>query len=60
MLQSEPYFIGRLREIVARPIPKSVKTEQLMNKAMSLFEKLVESDAEVLERAAQHPADEHE
>ena len=27
------------------PIPKSVKTDNLMNKAMSLFEKLVESDS---------------
>jgi len=45
MLQSEPYFEGMLREIVPRAIPKSVKTDNLMNKAMSLFEKLVESDS---------------
>jgi ATP-dependent Lon protease len=45
MMQSEPYFQGMLREIVPRAIPKSVKTENLMNKAMSLFEKLVESDS---------------
>jgi ATP-dependent Lon protease len=45
MLQTEPYFEGMLREIVPRAIPKSVKTENLMNKAMSLFEKLVESDS---------------
>src|SRR5207302_3956803 len=44
MLQSEPYFEWMLREIVPRAIPKSVKTDNLMNKAMSLFEKLVESD----------------
>src|SRR5207245_11063368 len=44
MLQSEPYFEGMLREIAPRPIPKTAKTEHLMNKAMSLFEKLVESD----------------
>src|SRR3954466_3174482 len=44
LLQSEPYFEARLREIAPRPIPKSVKTDQLMNKASSLFEKLVESD----------------
>jgi ATP-dependent Lon protease len=44
MLQSEPYFEARLREIAPRPIAKSVKTESLMNKALSLFEKLVESD----------------
>lgn len=45
MLQNEPYFEARLREIAPRPIPKSVKTEQLMNRALSLFEKLVESDS---------------
>ena len=45
MMQSEPYFEGMLREIVPRAIPKSVKTDNLMNKAMSLFEKLVESDS---------------
>jgi ATP-dependent Lon protease len=45
MIQTEPYFEGMLREIAPRAIPKSVKTENLMNKAMSLFEKLVESDS---------------
>ncbi|MDQ6801113.1 MAG: endopeptidase La [Acidobacteriota bacterium] len=45
MLQSEPYFEGKLREIAPRPIPKTAKTEHLMTKAMSLFEKLVESDS---------------
>src|SRR5258706_3662274 len=45
IVQSEPYFLGQLREIAPRPIPKTAKTEHLMNKAMSLFEKLVESDA---------------
>jgi ATP-dependent Lon protease len=45
MVQSEPYFVGQVREIAPRSIPKSVKTDQLMNKAMSLFEKLVESDS---------------
>ncbi|HEV7426360.1 MAG TPA: endopeptidase La [Thermoanaerobaculia bacterium] len=45
MLHTEPYFEGMLREIAPRAIPKSVKTENLMNKAMSLFEKLVESDS---------------
>jgi ATP-dependent Lon protease len=44
MLQNEPYFEGMLREIVPRPIAKSAKTDNLMNKAMSLFGKLVESD----------------
>ena len=45
MLQTEPYFEGRLREIAPKPIPKTAKTDSLMNKAMSLFEKLVESDS---------------
>jgi ATP-dependent Lon protease len=45
MLQNEPYFEGRLREVMPRPIPKNVKTELLMNRAISLFEKLVESDS---------------
>src|SRR5712691_3993076 len=45
MLQSEPYFEGMLREVAPRPIPKTAKTEHLMSKAMSLFEKLVESDS---------------
>src|SRR6202022_3814745 len=45
MLQTEPYFEGRLREVAPKPIPKTAKTEHLMNKAMPLFEKLVESDS---------------
>lgn len=45
MLQSEPYFEGMLREVAPRPIPKNVKTDHMINKAMSLFEKLVESDS---------------
>jgi ATP-dependent Lon protease len=45
MLQTEPYFEGKLREVAPKPIPKTVKTDNLMNKAMSLFEKLVESDS---------------
>ncbi|HEX9982045.1 MAG TPA: endopeptidase La [Thermoanaerobaculia bacterium] len=45
MLQNEPYFEAKLREVAPRPIPKTVKTEQLMAKSMSLFEKLVESDS---------------
>ncbi len=45
MLQNEPYFEGMLREVAPRPIPKSVKTDNMMNKAISLFEKLVESDS---------------
>jgi len=45
MLQNEPYFEAQLREVAPRPISKNVKTDLLMNKAMSLFEKLVESDS---------------
>ena len=45
MLQKEPYFEAQLRELAPKPIPKTVKTDQLMTKAMSLFEKLVESDS---------------
>src|SRR5687767_2663557 len=45
MLQQEPYFEAKLRELAPRPISRNVKTEALMNKAMSLFEKLVESDS---------------
>src|SRR5438067_5278926 len=45
MLQNEPYFIGQLREIAPKPIPKTLKIDNLMNKALSLFEKLVESDS---------------
>jgi ATP-dependent Lon protease len=45
MLQNEPYFEAKLREVVPRVIPKTVKTEQLMNKSLSLFEKLTESDS---------------
>ncbi len=45
MLQQEPYFEGRLREVIPRPAPKAVKTDALMTKALSLFERLVESDS---------------
>ncbi len=45
MLQNEPYFEAKVREVAPRPIPKNVKTDNLINKALSLFEKLVESDA---------------
>src|SRR5437763_7033699 len=45
VLQNEPYFEGKLREVIPRPIPKTIKTDALLNKATSLFEKLVESDS---------------
>src|SRR5689334_10894837 len=35
MLQNEPYFEGKLREIAPRPIPKTAKTDNLINKALS-------------------------
>ena len=45
IMQTEPYFEAKLREIAPKPIPRTVKVDNLMNKAMSLFEKLVESDS---------------
>src|SRR5688572_28072857 len=45
MLQTEPFFEARLREVAPRPIAKNVKIDNLIGKAMSLFEKLVESDS---------------
>jgi len=45
MLQNEPYFEAKLREIAPKPIPKTVKTDALMNRSIQLFEKLVESDS---------------
>src|SRR5260370_31362196 len=45
MLQVEQYFEGMLREIAPRPIPRGVRADNLLQKAMSLFEKLVESDS---------------
>ena len=41
MLQTEPYFEGRIREVIPKQIPKTVKTDNLVNKALHLFEKLV-------------------
>src|SRR2546423_10395965 len=45
MLQNKPYFEGKIRAIVPKPIPKNVKTVHLLNKATSLFEKLVERES---------------
>ncbi|HEX6177630.1 MAG TPA: endopeptidase La, partial [Thermoanaerobaculia bacterium] len=45
MLQQEPFFEAKVREVVPRQIPKTVKTENLVNRALGLFEKLVESDS---------------
>jgi ATP-dependent Lon protease len=45
MVQSEPYFEAKLREIPPPPIPKGARVDSLMSKALSMFEKLVESDA---------------
>src|SRR6478672_5469483 len=32
MLQNEPYFEGKLREVIPRPTPKTIKTDHLLNK----------------------------
>jgi ATP-dependent Lon protease len=45
MARQEPYFEGRVKAIVPKAISKSVKTDLLIARALSLFEKLVESDA---------------
>jgi ATP-dependent Lon protease len=45
MLQNDPYFEAQVREVVPRQIPKTVKTDNLINRALSMFEKLVESDS---------------
>jgi len=45
MLQFEPYFEAKLREIAPVSIPKTAKVSVLMEKAMSVFEKLVQSDS---------------
>ncbi|HUP49859.1 MAG TPA: endopeptidase La [Thermoanaerobaculia bacterium] len=45
MLQTEPFYEAKLREVVPRQIPKGVKADNLVNKVLSLFEKLVESDS---------------
>src|SRR5207237_8114249 len=45
VLQREPHCEGKLREVIPRPIPRTLKTDHLLNKATSLFEKLVESDS---------------
>ncbi|MGA7617607.1 MAG: endopeptidase La [Thermoanaerobaculia bacterium] len=42
---TEPYFSARVRPIEAPPIAKGVDIPKLINRAMSLFEKLVESDS---------------
>src|SRR5207253_4617237 len=45
MLQTDPYFEAKVREVAPKPIAKGVRTDALMTKALSLFEKLVESDS---------------
>jgi ATP-dependent Lon protease len=45
MIQVEPYFEARLREVPPPPVPKSAKVTDLMHRAISIFEKLVESDS---------------
>jgi len=45
MIRQEPYFEGQIRVVVQKGFAKSIKTDALMARALSLFEKLVESDA---------------
>ncbi|MEO8216752.1 MAG: endopeptidase La [Acidobacteriota bacterium] len=45
MVQFEPYFEAKLREIPPPPVPKSAKVTALIERAMSTFEKLIESDS---------------
>ncbi|HUF18660.1 MAG TPA: endopeptidase La [Thermoanaerobaculia bacterium] len=44
MLQYEPHFEARLREVPPTPVPKNAKVGALVDKALSIFEKLVQSD----------------
>src|SRR5687767_13519348 len=44
MLQTQPHFEARVREIPPIPVSRTGKLTEVMNRAMSLFEKLVESD----------------
>lgn len=45
MLQTEPYFEARLREIPPPPLAKTARPGEMMAKALSMFERLVESDS---------------
>ena len=45
MLQFEPHFEAKLREVPPTPVPKTAKVGSLVDKALSIFEKLVESDS---------------
>src|SRR5512140_2731375 len=45
MLQQEPYFEAKLREVPPPPISNSARVGDLVSRAMSMFEKLVESDS---------------
>ncbi len=45
MLQFEPHFEARLREVPPTPVPRSAKVGALVDKALSIFEKLVQSDS---------------
>ena len=44
MVQTEPYFEAKLREIPPPPTPRGARPNELMNRALQMFEKLVESD----------------
>ena len=45
MLQFEPHFEAKLREVPPMPVPITTKVGALVDKALSIFEKLVESDS---------------
>jgi len=45
MIQFDPYFEAKVREVIPPPVPKNVKVSTLMARALSMFEKLVESDS---------------
>jgi ATP-dependent Lon protease len=41
----EPYFEAKIREIQPPPVPRGMNVAVMMDRALSLFEKLVESDS---------------
>ena len=45
MIQFDPYFEAKVREVIPPPVPRNIKVSTVMAKALSMFEKLVESDS---------------
>ncbi|HUO83584.1 MAG TPA: endopeptidase La, partial [Thermoanaerobaculia bacterium] len=45
MLQVEPYFEAELREVPPPPTPRSPKLDHLLNRVLSVFGKLAETDS---------------